>query len=177
MERTHEVVIYIEEPNSDPGIMTEIGIVEEVATHKKIASIVYCSDIYSKNRQHTSLQKNGQFYEYEIQLDDLYLGLLKSNKLIFEALMMHETGHIIHGVFDKGPGGRETMEKRIMLIQQNKVAEEELLADQFAVEQCGKTIVLDMLNHVLSTRKKRGYDLNDVGIWEIVLRKRAVRQM
>lgn len=42
MSRTYEVVIYTEEPSMNPDIMTEIGIVEELSTKKKMASIVYC---------------------------------------------------------------------------------------------------------------------------------------
>ncbi|MBQ6722848.1 MAG: hypothetical protein IJQ88_11850 [Clostridia bacterium] len=45
MSRTHEVVIYSGEVNQTPGIMTEIGIVEELATGKKVAGIVYSKTI------------------------------------------------------------------------------------------------------------------------------------
>ena len=45
MSRTHEVVIYSGEVNQTPGIMTEIGIVEELATGKKVDGIVYSKTI------------------------------------------------------------------------------------------------------------------------------------
>lgn len=178
VSRTHEVVIYTgNELNPDPNAGTEIGYIEELATKRKVASIVYCKTLYWQNGQHTMILKNGQYCEYEIQLDDLYFGLLKHNELVFEAMMMHETGHLVNGDFDKPSSAKEAMDQRRELLQQNKVADVELLADRFAVSQCGKKIVNAMLDQIINTRKWRGYGPGDEGIREAQLRKKAVCSM
>ena len=178
MSRTHDVVIYTDEkPNPDPNVRTEIGFVEELSTKKKILSIVYCRNNYLWTGQHTLITNNGQYCEYEIHLDDLYYSLLEQNEQVFEAMMMHETGHLVNGDFDSLIGTEEAMENRKKLVRQNKVAEEELLADRFAVEQCGKETVNAMLDHLIATRIKRGYGLNDEGIMEAGLRKQAVNRL
>lgn len=178
MSRTHEVVIYTDEKlNPDPNVRTEIGYVEELATQKKILSIVYCRNNYLWTGQHTLIMNNGQYCDYEVHLDDLYYGLLEQNESVFEAMMMHETGHLVNGDFESLISMEVAMKNREKLVRQNRVAEEELLADRFAVEQCGKETVLAMLDHLIATRIKRGYGLNDVGIIEAGLRKRAVNRL
>lgn len=63
------------------------------------------------------------------------------------------------------------------MIAHNQVAEEELLADRFAVIQCGKNAVNRMLDYLIQSRKQRGYGSNDPGIIEIQLRKNAVKRI
>ena len=177
MNREYEVVIYTDvELSVDPNAMTEIGYVEELASKQHVISIVYCQNIYQKNGQHTSIQKNGYYCEHEIQMDDLYYDLMKNNPTVFEALMMHETGHLINGDIDRSDDYEAIMLKRRKMIEQYKVAEEELRADLFSVKQCGGKAVVDMLDHVIRTRKRRGYDSDDLGIREAEMRKIAVKR-
>lgn len=90
---------------------------------------------------------------------------------------MYETSHLVNGNFESLISMEAAMKNREKLVGQNRVAEEELLADRFAVEQCGKETVLAMLDHLIATRIKRGYGLNDVGIIETGLRKQAVNRL
>ena len=165
------------DPDPDPNVMSEIGRIIEMSSNKQIASIVYCKNIYRKNKQHTSMQEDGAFFRYEMQIDDNSYSLLKSDRSIFEAIVMHEIGHLVNGDFDRVLDAQETMRNRILMLAQNKVAEEELLADRFAVMQCGKDTVIRMLAHLIQARQQRGYSSSDIGIIELRMRRIAVKRM
>lgn len=165
------------EPSPDPNVMSEIARVFDTTSEKQIASIVYCKNIFKRNGQHTSIQKDGAFFPFEIQLDDVHCSLINSNKSLFEVMIMHEVGHLVNNDFERTVDGKEAMNNRSFMIAHNQVAEEELLADRFAVIQCGKNAVNRMLDYLIQSRKQRGYGSNDPGIIEIQLRKNAVKRI
>ncbi len=165
----------MEKPRDNPNEMFEIGRV--IADGKLIASIVYCKNMYMKNKQHTCIVANGAFSEYEIEMDDLYYPLLMNNTTIFEALVMHEIGHLVNGDFESGETGEQAMDYRYYMGMKGMADEKELKADRFAVEHCGKNAVNKYLDYILKTRKERGFDNADFGNKEIELRKNAVKKL
>lgn len=109
--------------------------------------------------------------------DDLYLNLSNTNVNAFDALLMHEVGHYINGDMDNQIDDLEIRQERVLQILKGKVAPNELEADRFAVEHCGKNAVMQMLDIVIATRKKRNTADGEIALKELELRKQAVKRM
>lgn len=166
----------LDEPGDNPDAIYEIGRV--MTNCRRIAIITYCKNIFEKNKQHTCIVKGGAYSEFEIQLDDLYYPLMKNNRTLFEALVMHEIGHLVNGDFEEDESPEHAMGFREFIVRVGGMADEkEKLADRFAVEHCGKNAVMKYLDYVIKTRKERGYDETDTGIMELELRKNAVKKL
>jgi TPR repeat protein len=123
------------------------------------------------------LGNTGAMINLGIIFDDLYLDLAASRQNVFEAMLMHEVGHMVNKHFDTEESSKEAMLKRSQYISMGKVDPKELDADRFAVEHCGKNAVMQMLDHMISVRRSRNTFDSPIAIMEAELRKRAVMRL
>ena len=109
--------------------------------------------------------------------DDLYINLSNTDVNAFDAMLMHEVGHFLNGDLDKDRDDAEIRQERVIEILKGIVAPEELAADRFAVEHCGKNAVIRMLDTVIETRKRRQTADGLIALKELELRKQAVKRL
>lgn len=160
----------------DPNRPYEVMRIIKKDTGEKVISAFYCKNAYQKIHYHfCACQVSDN--EMGIVFDDLYLNIANTNSNVFDALLMHEVGHFIHGDLDKDFNREEAWQERVLQIMKGKVADNELAADSFAVEHCGKNAVMKMLDIVIETRKKRNTPDGEIAIKELELRKQAVKRM
>lgn len=162
----------------DPEAFYEAGRIDDVVENTTVIKIFYCKSAYSSFGYHMGLLPPGIFDMYSILVDDLYLPLLDNKPYVFEAMVMHELGHLISGSAEEDKRSDEQIRsERILNILKGKVAQEELEADKFAVDHCGKNAVMQMLDNTISTRKKRNTADGAIAIRELELRKSAVKRL
>ncbi len=163
-------------PGDNPNNAYEMIRVIEKETGKVITIAYYCKNAYQLFGYHFN---SGSLNENEtgIVFDDLYADLMNTNPKEFEAMLMHEVGHLINGDLDAEKSDDEIVEERLLGIISGKVDTKELAADRFAVEHCGKNAVLRMLDHVMMTRKNRHTTDEALALRELELRKQAVIRM
>ena len=159
----------------DPDAIYEAARIIKKDTGEIVIGAYYCKNAYQIFGYHFCVQQMNENL-IGIVFDDVYLGLTNTNPREFEAMLMHEVGHLVNGDFDKERDNNAIRQERESMIQQGKVMPVELAADRFAVEHCGKNAMIRMLDIVISTRKIR--DPFDIfAIKELELRKQAVKRM
>ena len=160
----------------NPDNLYESAMIVKKDTGEKVISVFYCKRAYQKLGYHFGVFKL-EDGEIAIIHDDLYLGLSNTNDRAFEAMLMHETGHFINGDFDEQIDNAEIKNRRKNAVLSNSVDPKELAADQFAVEHCGKNAVMQMLDYLIATRRKRNTADGKDAIKEMELRKQAVKRL
>ncbi len=155
----------------------EIGRVIDRRTERIITVLAFNANAYSTLHYHFGIHSPGYFTEIDIIMDDTYYPLISSSPSIFEALTMHEVGHLVNGDFDLQRDEYETSDNRAKQVLAGKVASEELAADAFAVYHCGKSAVISMLDYIIQRRKKTNTINDFLAIKELELRKKAVKKL
>ena len=172
----YDIAINTNQTWTDSNCLYEIARIVKKDTDDIVIRVYYCRNAYQKLGFHTSTQRiNAE--EICIVLDDLYIDLAITNSSAFEAMIMHEVGHLVNGDFDAEIGTNEIKRERAIEILKGKVMPNELAADRFAVEHCGKNAVMKMLDIIMSTRKKRNTADGEIAIRELELRKQAVKRI
>ena len=172
----YDVAINENQSWNDPDCLYESARIVEKNTGEKVVSVFYCKNAFQKLGYHFCAHRLSDD-EIGIVFDDLYLNVSNTNARAFEALLMHEVGHLFNGDFDSDTDRDEASQERIIEILKGKVASNELAADRFAVEHCGKNAVMQMLDIVIATRKKRNTADGEIALKELELRKQAVKRI
>ena len=105
-----------------------------------------------------------------VHMNDEYKKILYENTLIFEALVLHELGHIEKGHFTCGTttaSDKMIRQSRKLSIQEGHVSVREAEADAFAISEVGTKRMIDALSFLIEKRKK----INDANA------KLAIREM
>ena len=84
---------------------------------------------------------------------------------------------MINGDYDKTDDDHGIRVNRIQQVMNGVVAAEEAAADAFAVQHCGKSTVIAMLDYVIQKRKQRNTMDGMIAIRELELRKNAVKRL
>ena len=156
----------------------EIGKIISIKTKEIVAYILYdkTSNVRGVYGMCASLKKVDGKETGIIVLDDRYREYFYKNENKIVPLMFHELGHIINKD-SKGDFEGSILHMRNEAVKNGKVLDMELNADKFAVEQLGKSAVINALDFLISERKKR----NDLGmesaIKEFEMRKKAIKRM
>lgn len=172
----YDVAINENQSWDDPDCLYESARIVNKTTGEKIVSVFYSKNAFQKLGYHFCAQRISED-EIGIVFDDLYLGVSNTNAHAFEALLMHEVGHLVNGDFVSGMDHDEASQERIIELLKGKVSSKELAADRFAVEHCGKNAVMQMLDIVIATRKKRNTPDGEMALKELELRKQAVKRI
>lgn len=154
----------------------ETARVVKKATSEEVVSIFYCKNAYRHYGYHFCLQRINEDI-VGIVFDDLYLGLTNTNPRAFEAMVMHEVGHLVNGDMERQLSTSEIKRERELDILRGKIPANERAADCFAVEHCGKSAVIQMLDIMNAVRKKRNTVDLALALTELELRKQAVKKM
>lgn len=173
---TYVVAINENQYWDDPNCLYELARIVRKNTGEKIISAFYCKNAYQKLGYHFCVHRLSDD-EIGIVLDDLYLNVSNTNFHAFEALLMHEVGHFVNGDFESDLDRDEASQIRVAETLKGKVASNELAADRFSVEHCGKNAVMQMLDIVIATRKKRNTEDSEIALRELELRKQAVKRL
>lgn len=173
---TYDIAINQIQNWENPDLLYEAARIVKKDTGDSIISVYYCKNAYQKFGYHFGLMRLNE-NEIGVVHDDLYLNLSNTNVNAFDALLMHEVGHYINGDMDNQIDDLEIRQERVLQILKGKVAPNELEADRFAVEHCGKNAVMQMLDIVIATRKKRNTADGEIALKELELRKQAVKRM
>ncbi len=163
-------------PGNDPDRLYEVIRIVEKESEKTVVSAFYCKNAYKLYGQHFFIRQLDD-EELGIIFDDLHLSLVASRQNVFEAMLMHEVGHMVNKHFDIEKSSDEVMRERCNFILLGKVDPNELSADRFAVEHCGKNAVMQMLDHLISIRKERNTVDGSIAIREMELRKKAIMRL
>ena len=161
----------------------EIGKIIDTADERDVAYILYDKNIMRKYgyvicAQIRELQDGTGVFV--IITGEQYRDLFINKRDFFEACAMHELGHYLHGDLTNNiiKDNEEIKKVRLKHIFNNTVQKEELNADMFAVEQLGKSRVINELNYMKQQRLKRKNDPGkEFAIKEYDLRIKAVKQM
>ena len=103
-------------------------------------------------------------------MNDEYKRMLYENTLIFEALVLHELGHIEKRHFTcrtTTVSDKMIRQSRKLSIQEGHVSAQETEADAFAISEVGTKRMIDALSFLIEKRKK----INDANA------KLAIREM
>lgn len=160
----------------DPDAIYEAARIIKKDTGEIVISVYYWKNAYKSLGYHFGVFR---FSETEIGIvhDHLYFDLSNRNVNAFDAMLMHEVGHYINGDLDENFSGDEVRRDRVLEILKGNVDPKELAADRFAVEHCGKNAVMQMLDNIIATRKKRNTTDGAIAIKELELRKQAVKRL
>ncbi len=172
----YDIAINVNQSWNDPNYLYEYARIVKKDTGEKIVSVFYSRNAYQAFGYHLSAQRLSDD-EIGIVLDDLYLNISNTNPRAFEAMLMHEAGHIANGDFDIDTDRDEISRERMIEILKGKAAPNELAADRFAVEHCGKNAVMQMLDIIIATRKKRNTSDGEIALKQLELRKQAVKRI
>ena len=172
----YDIAINENQAWNDPNRLYESARIVRKDTGEKVISVFYCKNAYRKLGYHFCAHRLNED-EIGIVFDDMYLNVSNTNARAFEALLMHEAGHLINGDFESDIDRDKASQMRVIEILQGKVSSNELAADRFAVEHCGKNAVMQMLDIVIATRKKRNTADGEIALKELELRKQAVKRM
>lgn len=112
-----------------------------------------------------------------VVVDDVYKTLLYQKTDIFEALLMHEIGHILKGHFSNMgfKSHQEIVKNRTQLAKDGRVMESELEADQFAATHVGLDTTIQALQYMIGLRKLRGDNGASTAIKEMENRIKALK--
>lgn len=117
---------------------------------------------------------------YAIVVSSNYRELVfdKSFEKTFEALAMHELGHMINGDIDRPDDEIETVrEKRASFIRNGVVEPEEAAADAFACKQVGKHAMNMALDFLIKRRRGLADKKSDMALKEFMLREKAIKRL
>ena len=172
----YDIAINVNQSWNDPDCLYEFAWIVNKSTGEKVVSVFYCKNACQKFGYHFGVYRLIDD-EIGIVFDDLYLNVSNTNARAFEAMLMHEVGHLVNGDFDSKIEDDAVSQERVIAILGGYVAPNELAADRLAVEHCGKNAVMQMLDIVMSTRIKRNTADGELALKELELRKKAVKRM
>ena len=170
----YELVVNHNKPGDDSDKAYEVMRIFRRDTGEIAARVFYCKNSYRLNGYHFYTRPIDD-NEVGIIFDDLYLDMTNNKPREFEAMLMHELGHMINGDLDVN-NHIDLREERIINILNGIVDPKELAADRFAVEHCGKNAVIRMLDHIIAIRKRRNTVDGLIAIKELELRKQAAQR-
>ena len=177
--------------NKDPDAMQyddvapiEIGKIVDKLNQTETVVILYDKFGYLtiKNRMAISIYKSSDGKMCPIiRVNKDFRDLLYDKPSIFRALAMHELGHYVNGDLDTmkkaGLTSQDIRAARVSLITQGNVSPAEAAADKFAVENAGKSSLINALDCLIAMRRKRNDPAMALAIKEFESRKRAVMKM
>lgn len=161
------------------GQRMEVGKIVNKETNEAVLYIVYDQDDYksAKYRIHTEIIKQSDKSYLCAIINEDYLNMFIQKPKIFMAIAFHELGHFINGDYNNSFNNKELMNNRVKYVENNKVIPMELNADKFAVNELGKTSVINAIDYLILLRKKRNDDGMQLAIKEFELRKAAIKRM
>ena len=113
----------------------------------------------------------------KMYFDDSNMNILMNHERIFLACALHEYGHFVHMTAAQDIADDERKENRAQAISVGGIIDEELLADQFAVQHAGKSAVIALLDDLIRRRRIRNDDAMELAVAEMERRKRVIKNM
>ena len=142
----------VEYLNYDGNDLVEIAKVINTETGKDEIFVDYEKNLYDKLGYHFCFEVyDNEEGSYPVaKVDDMHRSILVEHADIFLAMVLHELGHFKNGDLDKwadeNANKKSIADERMKCILENRVMEEERLADAFAVECVGKNAYMRCLD-------------------------------
>ncbi len=165
-------------PNEFDGFL-EIAKIQNTTKSKTAMFVFYDKKNYDKTNyiMYTrTIKKDGKNIWCAI-IKDEFLERMRKNIKIASFGIFHELGHFLNGDYNNeyATSGKEMSILRRKAIENGKVLENELKADEFAVSQVGKSCAINFFDYSILRRKK--IDNSKVAILELELRKKHIKNL